>query len=170
MSYWRHFRAIAILPFTVLLVIPGSILLIWDSSKPFWHLEGIPLLAVLIFSLVTVSLGLAVMYKTIELFADEGAGTLAPWDATERLVTVGLYAHVRNPMMVGVFLVQVGEVTIFGSPYIALWVALFILANVVYIPLFEEPGLERRFGEEYVVYKENVPRWIPRREPWSYGA
>ncbi|MHA2314349.1 MAG: methyltransferase family protein [Candidatus Hermodarchaeia archaeon] len=31
----------------------------------------------------------------------------------------------------------------------------------------EEPDLERRFGDEYRQYKRNVPRWIPRRSPWT---
>jgi protein-S-isoprenylcysteine O-methyltransferase Ste14 len=42
-----------------------------------------------------------------------------------------------------------------------------VLANAVYIPLFEEPGLQKRFGEAYVQYKKNVPRWIPRFHPWD---
>jgi hypothetical protein len=37
----------------------------------------------------------------------------------------------------------------------------------VYIPFFEEPGLERRFGGDYTRYRENVPRWIPRLTPWQ---
>jgi protein-S-isoprenylcysteine O-methyltransferase Ste14 len=39
--------------------------------------------------------------------------------------------------------------------------------NAIYIPLLEEPGLERRFGADYVLYKRNVPRWIPRLRAWS---
>jgi protein-S-isoprenylcysteine O-methyltransferase Ste14 len=30
----------------------------------------------------------------------------------------------------------------------------------------EEPGLERRFGDEYRAYRRGVPRWIPRRTSW----
>ena len=45
------------------------------------------------------------------------------------------------------------------------WFALFSLAAAVYIPTVEEPGLEERFGEDYRLYKENVPRWIPRLKP-----
>jgi protein-S-isoprenylcysteine O-methyltransferase Ste14 len=30
----------------------------------------------------------------------------------------------------------------------------------------EEPGLEKRFGSEYIDYKKNVPRWIPRLKPF----
>jgi protein-S-isoprenylcysteine O-methyltransferase Ste14 len=29
----------------------------------------------------------------------------------------------------------------------------------------EEKALERRFGDQYGVYKANVPRWIPRLRP-----
>jgi hypothetical protein len=36
------------------------------------------------------------------------------------------------------------------------------VVNTVYIPLAEEPGLVKRFGEEYLAYMRNVPRWIPR--------
>jgi protein-S-isoprenylcysteine O-methyltransferase Ste14 len=39
--------------------------------------------------------------------------------------------------------------------------------NWVYFVLQEEPGLERRFGDDYRAYKRNVPRWIPRRTPWT---
>jgi hypothetical protein len=27
--------------------------------------------------------------------------------------------------------------------------------------------LERRFGDDYILYKKNVPRWIPRLNPWK---
>jgi len=42
-----------------------------------------------------------------------------------------------------------------------------VLVNAIYIPLVEEPGLERRFGDDYFLYKKNVPRWIPRLRPWE---
>ena len=33
----------------------------------------------------------------------------------------------------------------------------------------EEKSLERRFGEEYLLYQKNVPRWVPRLRPWTKG-
>ena len=30
--------------------------------------------------------------------------------------------------------------------------------------------LVNRFGEEYLTYKRNVPRWIPRLTPWEGEA
>ncbi len=47
------------------------------------------------------------------------------------------------------------------------WLLVFVAANAIYIPLIEEPGLERRFGEDYRRYKANVPRWVPRLSPWQ---
>jgi protein-S-isoprenylcysteine O-methyltransferase Ste14 len=44
---------------------------------------------------------------------------------------------------------------------------LFVLINVVYIPLLEEPILAARFGQAYVRYKEAVRRFLPRLHPWT---
>jgi len=46
---------------------------------------------------------------------------------------------------------------------------LAVVVNAAYIPLSEEPGLVKRFGEEYLTYKRNVPRWVPRWTPWDGG-
>ena len=43
----------------------------------------------------------------------------------------------------------------------------FLAVNAVYMPLFEEPGLQRRFGKDYEAYAANVPRWLPRLRPWE---
>jgi protein-S-isoprenylcysteine O-methyltransferase Ste14 len=48
--------------------------------------------------------------------------------------------------------------------------SLCICLGLLLIPLLEEPGLVKRFGEDYLSYKRNVPRWIPRWTPWGAGA
>jgi protein-S-isoprenylcysteine O-methyltransferase Ste14 len=107
--------------------------------------------------------GLLLMKQTISLFASEGEGTLAPWDPTRKLVVQGPYRRVRNPMITGVSMVIFGEALILGSPAVLIEFGAFALINLTYIPLVEEPGLVRRFGDEYVSYRRAVPRWIPRR-------
>ncbi|MGH9160391.1 MAG: methyltransferase family protein, partial [Vicinamibacteraceae bacterium] len=107
--------------------------------------------------------GLGLFVWCLVLFARIGRGTLAPWDPTQRLVAVGLYRYVRNPMISGVAAMLLGEALFFGSALLAGWVALFIPVNHVYFLVSEEPGLERRFGAAYTEYKERVPRWLPRR-------
>ena len=120
-------------------------------------------------SLVLAAAGLALLGATVHLFATEGQGTLVPWDPPRRLVVRGIYRHVRNPMITGVFLVILGEAVVLASPAVGSWFVAVMLINLVYIPLSEEPGLDRRFGDAYRVYKRNVPRWIPRLSPWSGG-
>ena len=81
----------------------------------------------------------------------------------------GPYTRVRNPMISAVGAVLLGEAIVLGSPAILIWFGAFALLNATYIPLAEEPGLMRRFGEEYEEYRRAVPRWIPRSKPWEPG-
>lgn len=162
MSAWRHARAIVLLPGTVAVVVPAVVLIAGDGSDldaPRVVL-GAPLLVA----------GFAMWVWTVRLFARIGRGTLAPWDPTQRLVVAGPYAHVRNPMITGVLALLLGEALIFGSVAIAIWAAVFAVTNHAFFLAYEEPAVERRFGEDYRRYKENVPRWIPRRAPWRSTA
>ncbi len=78
-----------------------------------------------------------------------------------------MYAYVRNPMILGVIIVLLGESLVISSWSIFAWAILVFLINTVYFIFSEEPGLQKRFGEEYREYKRNVPRWIPRSKPWK---
>jgi protein-S-isoprenylcysteine O-methyltransferase Ste14 len=111
--------------------------------------------------------GLALVCATVWQFATAGRGTLAPWDPPRRFVATGLYRHVRNPMITGVLLILLGEAAAFRSAGVLEWAGVFFCINAIYIPLLEEPGLERRFGDEYRAYRAAVPRWIPRLRPWT---
>lgn len=167
MQIRRHARAIVLLPITVTIAIPGILIYLTNSENIGWSLPT-PLNLVppfLGFSLIFF--GLVLMVKSITLFATIGKGTLAPWDPTQKLVVHGVYRHLRNPMISGVFCLLLGETILLGSIPLFYWFALFCLVNLVYIPLFEEPALTRRFGEDYKLYQRNVPRWIPRLKPWD---
>jgi protein-S-isoprenylcysteine O-methyltransferase Ste14 len=167
MSGWRHVRAIALLPGNVTVVVPAAILIAGQGPDVGWGLDGrVAVLPVLV-GVALMAGGLALWSWTVRLFARIGQGTLAAWDATRHLVVAGPYRYVRNPMITGVFGVLVGEAAFFGSPWLLIWSAAFLAVNCVYFSIYEEPGLERRFGEEYRLYKRNVPRWIPRRTPWA---
>jgi protein-S-isoprenylcysteine O-methyltransferase Ste14 len=53
---------------------------------------------------VLVGLGFILLYSTISLFIKKGDGTISPWNPAKKLIVTGVYAHVRNPMLIGVFL------------------------------------------------------------------
>lgn len=117
--------------------------------------------------LALIAAGFALWLWTVMLFARVGEGTLAPWDPTRHLVVEGPYRHVRNPMITAVLAVLAGETALFGSLPLLVWLAAFFAINHAFFLLREEPALERRFGDEYRVYRRSVPRWLPRRTPWD---
>ncbi len=164
----KHLRAILMLPFMVTVVIPGAILsLTGPDTLGFWKSVPATRVALPVFGGALICLGIGLMVATVRLFATVGHGTLAPWDPTRRLVVQGIYRHVRNPMISGVFAILLGEALLAASLPILCWFAIFATGNAVFIPLAEEPGLVKRFGEDYLTYKRNVPRWIPRMTPWD---
>jgi protein-S-isoprenylcysteine O-methyltransferase Ste14 len=146
-----------LLPVFVLIIMPLLI-----ESKFIFRMNFISMVGLMI-----LFVGLAAMILTIRMFIQLGKGTLAPWNPTRKLVVFGLYRYVRNPMILGVSSVLLGESILFRSYRIAVWLVVFFLANHFYFLLSEEPGLAKRFGEEYVEYKRHVPRWIPRLTPWN---
>ena len=84
------------------------------------------------------------MVATIRLFVTVGRGTLAPWDPPQRLVVRGVYRHVRNPMIAGLFFVLLGESVLRRPCRCLCWFLVAGIINAVYIPLSEEPGLVER--------------------------
>ena len=167
MSVLKHVQAIILLPIMATVAVPVIILLAFPAPTS-GSILSFPLGPMLpMIGMFFIGLGLTLMFKTIALFATVGKGTLAPWAPPEKLVVRGIYRHVRNPMITGVFLVLIGEALLFHSVTLFAWFLLFAITNMVYIPLIEEPGLEQCFGRNFIRYKQNVPRWIPRLKPWK---
>jgi protein-S-isoprenylcysteine O-methyltransferase Ste14 len=70
-------------------------------------------------------------------------------------------------MISGVLFVITGEALLLLSVAHALWAAFFLAVNLLYIRFVEEPQLARRFGPGYDIYRQSVPRFIPRLRPWQ---
>jgi protein-S-isoprenylcysteine O-methyltransferase Ste14 len=73
-------------------------------------------------------------------------------------------------MISGVIFVLFGEALVLLSLPHAVWATAFLVLNLLYIPLIEEPQLERRFGDSYREYRRHVRRFLPRVRPWNPGA
>ena len=155
-----------VLPGTYLFFVPGAILWITADSPASWSLAG-PAEPWFWLSILFAAPGVFLSGWCTRLFLHKGEGTPAPWDPPKKLVIAGPYRHVRNPMITGVLLVLTAESLLFVSWPLFGWVLAFFLLNTAYFLRVEEPGLERRFGEDYLLYKANVPRWIPRLLPWD---
>ena len=113
-------------------------------------------------------LGFAVALRCVWDFGWTGHGTPAPMIPPQRLVVVGFYRYLRNPMYLGLAPGWIGLWIVFGHPdpraiaagaVVAFGVHLFVI-------LYEEPTLRRKFGTD----SRSV---LPEREPLVarvYGA
>ena len=152
-------KAFLIFPINVMGVIPTF--LVW-CSRPGGVLERFPYSFSNVRSLVAmllIAVGAGLCWKTVSLFIEYGEGTPAPFDPPRKLVIRGPYIYMRNPMMVAVCLVLSGEALLFASVPLGLWFLFFFGLCLILIPLWEEPDLEKRFGESYREYKQKVSRW-----------
>jgi protein-S-isoprenylcysteine O-methyltransferase Ste14 len=95
-------------------------------------------------------------------FALRGKGTPLPMDPPKKLVVVGPYRIVRNPMYWSVAFVMLGEAAVFHSVALVDLAAVFFVAVNLFVLFIEEPGLKAKFGAEYEQYCRQVPRWLPR--------
>lgn len=146
-----------ILPVIVLIIVPLNI------EKNILPHNTFALIA----GLLLIFTGLYIMILTITKFVRIGKGTLAPWSPTGKLVIDGMYRYVRNPMIIGVLIVLAGESIAILSLNIFIWTLIFFIINNIWYIFYEEPDLEKKFGDEYRKYKKSVPRWIPRLEPYK---
>jgi protein-S-isoprenylcysteine O-methyltransferase Ste14 len=83
-----------------------------------------------------------------------------PRTPSPELIPDGPYRYTRNPMYVGMTLIQAGVGTALGNLWILLLLipTLFILQRSVIEK--EEAYLERKFGASYLRYRESVRRWL----------
>jgi len=114
------------------------------------------------FGLPVLGCGIFVLLWCVRDFYVTGKGTLAPWDPPTRLVVVGLYRFVRNPMYVGVLGVVLGWSLVAGSPLLAIYAALLAVGFHLRVVLYEEPVLQSQFGDDWTRYRAGVNRWLPK--------
>ena len=113
--------------------------------------------------------GFAIALRCIWDFGWTGRGTPAPMVPPQRLVVVGFYRYVRNPMYLGFFVGWAGLWIVFGRAnlVVILVVALAVLSTALFVLLYEQPTLRRKFGADYDEYCRNVRPWIPRTHAWK---
>ncbi len=98
----------------------------------------------------------------VNLLNVQGRGTPMPLDPPTQFVVCGPYRVVRNPMALGLFLVLGAQALLYASWTVFLYLLLLIGTIHWHVCRIEEPELERRFGQPYLRYKHDVPRWFPR--------
>jgi protein-S-isoprenylcysteine O-methyltransferase Ste14 len=157
-------RNILITTFATILVPGVAVLLV-----PYWILVATGGLQppqigfVEIVSIALAVIGAAMVVWVSIAFVAKGEGTPVPIAPPRNFVAEGLYRFVRHPMYTGALLILFAESVFFRSAWILLYAGMLWLAFHLFTELYEEPQLLQRFGDQYLQYKSDTPRWIPRR-------
>ena len=148
---------------------PGTVagLIPWCLTR--WQIRG-PLAywaPVRLTGVIVLILGGTVLVEAFARFVSQGHGTPAPAAPAERLVTGGLYRHVRNPMYLAVVAAITGQALAMGQPVLLGYAAAVWVTVAAFARWYEEPALARQFGAQYEAYRRGVPAWWPRVRPWK---
>jgi protein-S-isoprenylcysteine O-methyltransferase Ste14 len=166
--WWRHLISVLLFPVTVTIVVP-ALVVTWSDVWPpnFGSALAVTLAKI---GVLLIAAGVGLVIWTVVLFHRVGEGTLGLGNVMGEpvhLVVRGPYRHVRNPMISGVLCILLGEAAFTASGLLLLWFAIFLVFQTMAIRFWEEPHLIQRYGSEYLTYRQNVPRWIPRISAWE---
>jgi len=103
--------------------------------------------------------GSLLMVGAMRLFKLSGQDP-RPWKSTPEIVSSGVYRFSRNPMYVGMALIQAGIGIGASKPWVVALVPLVLLTVYVTAVRHEEAYLQREFGETYTDYRAAVRRWL----------
>jgi protein-S-isoprenylcysteine O-methyltransferase Ste14 len=129
------------------------------GAWPYW-------VVAMVLGVILIVAGLVPLVAAFVQFAKAG-GTPAPAAPPPHLVVDGANRWVRNPMYVGVLAVIVGQSLLFGQASLLIYAAAAWAVTAAFVRWYEEPTLQRLFGEEYTTYRRAVPAWWPRLRPWT---
>lgn len=165
-------KLLLILPSSIIffLIVPVISLFFGRSLDGYLGLDDLELgLPGFAFAFLLLLVGGYYVLESIRILLVKGKGIplgdIFPEDQSTELITTGIYAQTRNPMLFGYLLCLVAMGIWMRSISIALIIpSLFIILWTMWLKIREEPALEARFGESYLRYKRETPYLIPR--PW----
>ncbi|HEY7546022.1 MAG TPA: isoprenylcysteine carboxylmethyltransferase family protein [Blastocatellia bacterium] len=84
----------------------------------------------------------------------------------QELTTSGPYAHTRNPLYLGTFIMGAGAAVASSSlRFVAAYLGFYLL---IYVPVMiaEAETMRKLFSDEYEKYSQRVPMFVPRLTPY----
>tara|TARA_Y100000816_G_scaffold289512_2_gene276102 strand:- start:66 stop:653 length:588 start_codon:yes stop_codon:yes gene_type:complete len=138
--------------------IPIVLIILYFShlSYPFWA-----------YGAILITFGELVRLNAVR-FA--GGRTRTTKVGANSLCTSGPYSRTRNPLYIGNLFIYSGVVLFSGGIYmfqLLTIVILYFIFQYSMIISLEEEKLLAVFGQNYIKYKNNVPRIIPLLKPWD---
>ena len=112
-----------------------------------------------VLAVALLAAGVALLLAAAGLFRKTGQDP-KPWEPSPEIISDGVYRFTRNPMYVGMGVLQAGLAVALADAWVLLlvpvtWCVIYFIAI-----RHEEAYLERKFGEPYLTYKRSVRRWL----------
>ncbi|MCL4684902.1 isoprenylcysteine carboxylmethyltransferase family protein [Myxococcota bacterium] len=143
-------------PFVYLIAVcVGGVLHAFVAPLPI-GLSRMPRIAL---ALVSAGAGFALVSSAMGRFRLTGQDP-KPWKSTPEIISSGVYRYTRNPMYVGMALVQTSIGIGWGNGWILAFVPIVLVILYGVAVRHEEAYLERKFGDLYTRYKASVRRWF----------
>ncbi len=135
------------MPLTAIITVPIILLFITNDSQVTSYLET------LIGALIFVC-GAYITLLSARVISQKGLS---------ELITTEIYEHTRNPFVIGLTGIILGEGIMLNSLSITAWAIIYLIINHGYIIIYEEKELKKKHGRKYENYRKKTPRWIPKK-------
>jgi protein-S-isoprenylcysteine O-methyltransferase Ste14 len=128
-------------------------------------------------TLVTLACGFALtlLGESLRFWGVAYAGSLTRVTGSvgaPEVVVAGPFSYARNPLYIGNILMYTGVGVMANAltPWLVLVALLYFSIQYSLIVSLEEEFLEKEFGEGYLEFKKNVPRFFPRLQRYRNPA
>lgn len=112
-----------------------------------------------VLGLSAIAGGASILFSGLRAMRREGTN-VDPYKPATAIVTGGPYRYTRNPLYVGLTLIYTGITALANAlPAVLLLPAVLTVMRRGVIER-EEAYLERKFGDEYLQYKNRTRRWL----------
>jgi protein-S-isoprenylcysteine O-methyltransferase Ste14 len=115
--------------------------------------------ASLVAGIAVIVLGVSLVLSARIWFVRTGQSPV-PWKPTPSLIAEGPYRFTRNPMYVGVTLIQIGLGLALDIAWVSLFAPLSLLVVHWIAVVREEEYLAGKFGAAYDAYRARVRRYL----------
>ena len=109
--------------------------------------------------LMFIVIALVVLYFSLREFVKVNEDPV-PTSPSNLIITDNIYAYSRNPMYLGLLILQIGVGMLLSVIHITFFALFTYLILKYYVIIPEERYLEEKFGEKYLSYKISVRRWF----------
>lgn len=103
--------------------------------------------------------GVALIILSLGLFRISGENP-EPWTPSQTIIARGPYRHSRNPMYLGMVLIQLGFALWQASMGVLFFVPFALVLVDAFVIRREEDYLTKKFGKAYTDYCLRVRRWL----------